>query len=678
MATRRPASATLRTLRPARGRLVILCALALGCGAPAEDDVPIESLDPATLHFLAPAEQDVIDAGDGIDIAVYTQNAAARRVQFAIDGADVGACDASDAISECHADGEWHFAFTFENAGDHAVRATFTDAAGQPVVATRTIHVRVATNEAIDPSASESDLDPTSTGQLVDEGTSTVVQAIGARGYLDPNQGWHSKFGGREWQVQSQRVVLRNASIDGSRSAAMRCVQRYGEWIERYADVNYISRASVVAALAMRGDCEAAEARPFHPLIRPGDCAQIARHDQLGLDSGQCRSRMQQQPDFAIQMAVRYLATHSARRRHHNDPPKIAALLSAGALHSSSRDEWHMRAGPHAIDTFVAAYNAYRTWEHRDGDLRTAFRSVVHGRMIQHGHPMQPDTWTLDGETPDTVAQAIGSLHPRYVSGLIRLGPGVAATLDDTHWQNYRAAFDQVRNVVHTTHPDALFDVVLNAQDYNNIEGGPTASQQLLADMALIRTHLAPQVWFFDFYQPAMNDTDGSKEAVRAAIDDAHAHGEYIGGNTWNEGVPDGSDFVAMPDFLAANPSVSMLARTLLEVKADAIAAIRRRSVPVLLHINNDPQLGPDTESCYWMGQCRAAESSFPHTCNHPDWDFSRAQRTQYLEIRAGEQSQLGYHFMYPVFFPICPVGISYAAPRDGDMMNTLRRLMAN
>ena len=56
-----------------------------------------------------------------------------------------------------------------------------------------------------------------------------------------------------------------------------------------------------------------------------------------------------------------------------------------------------------------------------------------------------------------------------------------------------------------------------------------------------------------------------------------------------------------------------------------AASSDRRALVePVLVHVNNDPQLGPDTESCYLMGQC------------------------------------------------LCPTSISYDATRDGDMMQRI------
>jgi hypothetical protein len=373
----------------------------------------IESLDGNGLYFVAPGATDPIDVGDVVDFSVYTRNPAARHVAFAVDGREIGACDADDVVGECFADDEVRQAFTFDSAGEHTVTASFVDARGQRVVATQTFEVQADSGAPIDPSGSESEADPTSTDHLVDEGTGTVVQAISSRGYIDRDSDWHSVNGGREWRVRGARVLVRDGAIDGSRTGAMRCVQRYGMWIERYADLNYISRASVIGALAMSGDCEAPEARPFHPLIRGGLCAEIARRDDLGLDAGQCRDRMQAQPDFAIQMAIRYLATKSARRAHHNDPPRMAAFLSPGGLHSSSRDPWRMRARVGAVDAFVAAYNAYRTWEHRDADLRTALRGTVHARMIQQGRPGITEPWSLPSQTPDSVATAIASLHPR-------------------------------------------------------------------------------------------------------------------------------------------------------------------------------------------------------------------------------------------------------------------------
>jgi hypothetical protein len=220
-----------------------------------------------------------------------------------------------------------------------------------------------------------------------------------------------------------------------------------------------------------------------------------------------------------------------------------------------------------------------------------------------------------------------------------------------------------------------MFDVVLNARDYDD-QPGLSAADAVRRDMDAIRTHLHPEIWFFDYYQPASDQMDGSRDAVRAAIEDAHLHGEYVGGNTWGASIPDGSDFAAMPDMLNQAPDTSMLASSLLVVKEDWIATLRQRSVPVIVHVNNDPQYAPDTESCYFMGQCHAETSDDGDTCVHPEYDFSRSQRGHYIELRAAQQDQIGFHFMYPVFFPLCPAGVSYDATTDGDMMATIRQAL--
>ncbi|MDO9017153.1 MAG: hypothetical protein Q8S73_12280 [Deltaproteobacteria bacterium] len=42
----------------------------------------------------------------------------------------------------------------------------------------------------------------------------------------------------------------------------------------------------------------------------------------------------------------------------------------------------------------------------------------------------------------------------------------------------------------------------------------------------------------------------------------------------------------------------------------------------------------------------------------------------------ARDQSDWHFHFMYPVYFPECPIWHSYNAPRDGMMMDVFADLV--
>lgn len=267
-------------------------------------------------------------------------------------------------------------------------------------------------------------------------------------------------------------------------------------------------------------------------------------------------------------------------------------------------------------------------------------RRVVHGRAYQnHG-------WTIDHETPEAVGRALASLRPTYVSGLLRIAS------DETLSAEQIRDFNTIRRLVRDSSPDCQFDVVLNAQQYET----PAA---LLRKMEAINDAVHPDAWFFDFYYDAY--INGYRNPLDRAVGWAHDHRQYIGGNTTRD------DNVPHSDFAALSPvsHAGMMADGELDLKRDEIQRLHARGYPVLMHINNDPQFAPTTESCYFMGLSGIARY---------DWDYAR--RVRWITERVHDQSDWHFHFMYPVFFPECPLRHSYDALRDGMMMAVFVDLM--
>jgi hypothetical protein len=94
------------------------------------------------------------------------------------------------------------------------------------------------------------------------------------------------------------------------------------------------------------------------------------------------------------------------------------------------------------------------------------------------------------------------------------------------------------------------------------------------------------------------------------------------------------------------------------------VQSLMATGVPVLAHLNSNPQNGSTTESC-----------TFIQTWNEP-------MRAQYVSGQAGDQASWGYKYMYGVFYPLCPGAISYdanldTAPGGGTMLDAIRQLMA-
>jgi len=246
----------------------------------------------------------------------------------------------------------------------------------------------------------------------------------------------------------------------------------------------------------------------------------------------------------------------------------------------------------------------------------------------------QGATWTLSGETPQSVGSAIAKLDPTYVSGLIRL----AST--DTLSQQQSNDYKTIRSIVLQTSPTAKFDVVLNAQQYSTPD-------QMLSQMRDINSKIHVDLWFFDFYYEGYSF---SPQTIEAAIGYAHSQGQYVGGNVWGKNIPPGSDFVATDDGVPSQFSLDL----------ERVATLTTDyGIPVLVHLNNNPQNGPSTESCVFMN------------------DWSESQRASYVTSLAQGQGSGGYRYMYNVFFPECPAGVAYDSLTDGSMFSTLTSLMS-
>ena len=440
-------------------RLALVSLALAACTAPEgrdADNTPLEALDGSQLQWVSPLVEDVVAVGEPFEIAVWTQNADAHAVRFAIDGVEQGSCNATDANDDCHEDEIFHWSSTLDAAGPHTLTASFTTAGGRVVQATRAIEV-VASPPSLANAPDEIDEpdveSPTEEGLGLDlslegddgetnpaeltasdpdiefapdpEGTSTIVDAIRlahdhARGYLDPSHGYRQFEGSIEWRVRSQRVLLRRAHIDGSASAACRCVRRYGDRIDRIADSFYVSRGSMAAAIVAGDNCDTdAGTVASHAFVRGRTCVQIARagHQIIAPTATQtaeqvCRERMQTQPEFALGILASYLAMPAVQLRHRFDPPRIAAVIANGSVRKSHLNRWHMRAPNDWISRFVGAYNAYRYQESGgapalpstyDTQFNQRLRDAG-GNRIANPHPvsMNHEVWPL-AAPPGTV-----------------------------------------------------------------------------------------------------------------------------------------------------------------------------------------------------------------------------------------------------------------------------------
>lgn len=294
--------------------------------------------------------------------------------------------------------------------------------------------------------------------------------------------------------------------------------------------------------------------------------------------------------------------------------------------------------------------------------LRDAFRRVVIGRIYQHEDWLVPaaDTYrpnlypTLRERRIAYVCDTYAPLDPTYVSGLVRLD------VDDQLGTEQIAVYKGIQRCLRkrANHP-IRYDVVLNALHYADPEAYPTggkgadALRDRLRDVAQA---LAPDLWFFDFYTVPFHDSKGvdwHAGAIVAGIDWIHAHGGLVGGNVWGNSVPDGTDFAAVDDSAG------------LDRTREQAAALR--GVPLLMHIQNDPQADSSAGLAFIGGTPQDREGVVTR------------------EARLQAEARVSY--MFPVFFPQKFVNggsdggkgkhlVAYDARQDGDMYALIKKLM--
>ncbi len=242
--------------------------------------------------------------------------------------------------------------------------------------------------------------------------------------------------------------------------------------------------------------------------------------------------------------------------------------------------------------------------------------------------------------TSNRIGRSLASLHPTWVTGLLRYARDQYPTHGEVR------AWRQIRAIVRRSSPNVQFDVVLNAAQYRTPKAVTTTMRRLSAK-------LGNEGWFFDFLSSAARR---HPKMVKAAIAWAHTRGQWIGGNVF--GLARERAFPVNADFLSVQDDGFHL-------NLPAVQRISARA-PVLYHLNNDPD---DKAS----GGCRFIK------------DFNTSRRRQLIRRRASAQLRYGFRMSYPALFPECvhprPRGpgtflSSYNAFRDPPMAHEIRALL--
>ena len=262
-----------------------------------------------------------------------------------------------------------------------------------------------------------------------------------------------------------------------------------------------------------------------------------------------------------------------------------------------------------------------------NSQTKAIFQRVLQARLYHAG------AWTLAGssQTPATVARTILSLRPSFVTGILRLPD--RGDLSNAEIEG----FDTVRTAFHAAEKPCRFDVVINV-------GQERGADSFVRRMKEFNTRLHPDAWTFQVDPEAESL---SPEVFEEGIAQAHANGQMVGYDGPLSMVPDGVDYIVVRAWD-------------LKVNVQEIEHLRaKHRVPLIVVL-------PGTDG----GQAP------PEVIKYVE-KMGTAGRSELLTDLARQQTPLGYHLAYPVFYPIHPAHHAFDSTKDTILLVTIRALTA-
>lgn len=258
--------------------------------------------------------------------------------------------------------------------------------------------------------------------------------------------------------------------------------------------------------------------------------------------------------------------------------------------------------------------------------MSNTLKRIVQARLYQY------QTWTVQGETPETVGKILAQFTPSYVSGLMHPSAEKPFTAEQG------MAFAKIRETVLKENPNCKFDIVLNPRHYKNAEA-------MTDHMATIMGIVTVEGWFLDFYE-APYKADG--KMIAAVVAFAHQYSQFVGGSTTTKNIAEKLDFIAVHDGKTVD----------LKQKEEIAELIKDLKTPVAYHLNNDNDKSDDDSIHTFMKK----------------WDTKK--RVEHIKRLARNQTSWKYRLMYPVFFPVYLNKEAYHAPKDGNMAEVIKGAM--
>lgn len=218
-----------------------------------------------------------------------------------------------------------------------------------------------AAGSSVAPGDVASTVDGTSGGQGAAGGSSSSLPeeqptpAEGAGISDPPTTSLHDHLcAGVDWQRIHGWLLLKHKAPEvGTADELQRCIDRYAGWVTNDADAAGVSRASVYAALAASGQCDADH--EYDGAIVPDEVCTLVHPD---LDATTCHAQMADKKSFGISTIAAAIA--ATADKHDSDVPLMGALLGHGSVKCGGDDRWKLLAPEGYLDRYVAAYNAYK------------------------------------------------------------------------------------------------------------------------------------------------------------------------------------------------------------------------------------------------------------------------------------------------------------------------------
>jgi hypothetical protein len=201
---------------------------------------------------------------------------------------------------------------------------------------------------------------------------------------------WKPTHGGSNWHTSREGfVVLADGTRPmGSRIFARSCFLQFSNsfrhWSAAYSKELKIAHL-VATAITESGCSEIAglgsvDNKSTGLMQMTGyTCVDILRaYGGRPLTEHACLEKMAKDPDFSVQLAAAYITRPQQLALTELDPPKVAAAYNAGGLYFDPRNSWRLRSTGNHIDRFVAAYNAYMSWQDDEKAGRRTRSPAVH------------------------------------------------------------------------------------------------------------------------------------------------------------------------------------------------------------------------------------------------------------------------------------------------------------